>query len=74
MSKCKRLTVDQLAKKLAAEKGRKLTADERAGLKVLPPQFVCGSDGSDHVSTETPSTSGQISGHIGFKLDGVRRR
>lgn len=74
MGKCKRLTVDQLAKKLAAEKGRKLTTEEKAGLKVMPPQFVCGSNGSDHVSTETPSISGQISGHVGFKLDGARRR
>lgn len=73
MGKCKRLTVDQLAKKLAAEKGRKLTTEEKAGLKVMPPQFVCGSEAS-MVSTETPSTSGQISGHVGFKLDGARRR
>lgn len=67
MSKCKRLTVDQLAKKLAAEKGRKLTVEEKAGLKLLPPQFVCSEAGN--VSTETPSSSGQISGHVGFKLD-----
>lgn len=72
MSKCKRLTVDQLAKKLAAEKGRKLTSEEKAGLKLLPPQFVCGSGASTDSDDQAAYDAAAIKaggGQVGFRIN-----
>lgn len=73
VSKCKRLTVDQLAKRLAAEKGRKLTTEEKAGLKLLPPQFVCGSGGasmdSDDQAAYDAAAIKASGGQVGFRIN-----
>ncbi len=71
MGKCRKISLDELAKKLAAEKGRKLTAEEKAGLKVLPPQYACSGssmDSDDRVAHDAALIQAS-GGQVGFRIN-----
>jgi hypothetical protein len=66
------MTTKELAKQLGEKKGRKLSAEELASIKVMPPQFIC--EGAAPEGMALPDAPARPAGKVGFDLSGAKKR